>query len=80
MEPDDDFLVQDFIDEFPMDVEVNEPGDILDGSNDYSEVLDTVVADDPNVQYLIQMANGGNLLTGMSYDLTQPNLSELNLT
>jgi hypothetical protein len=49
-----------------MDVEVNEPGDILDGSNDYSEVLDTVVADDPNVQYLIQMANGGNLLTGMS--------------
>lgn len=54
----DDFLVDSFIDEFPMDVS----GDAL---TDYSDVLDNVVADASNVQYFIQMPVENNVLSGL---------------
>lgn len=56
----DDFLVDSFIDEFPMDV----TSDALSG--DYEEVLDAVSDGDAasNVHYLIQMPHGDNILSG----------------
>lgn len=54
----DEFLVDSFIDEFPMDVS----SDVLPG--DYSEVLDSV-QDSSNVHYLIQMPVGNNIMSGM---------------
>ena len=55
----DEFLVDSFIDEFPMDVS----SDVL--PDDYSEVLDAVQQDPSNVHYLIQMPMGSNILSGM---------------
>jgi hypothetical protein len=59
MDP-DDFLVENFIDEFPIDIG-NEAA-----NGDFSDVMDSVVSDvaanTGGVHYLIQMPNGGNLL------------------